>query len=78
MAEPRAYHTKGSKLERESQIPYNITYTKPKISHTKNISMKQNRLTVTYIRLVVAKVQRGREGKDWEFRNSKYKLLCIG
>ena len=24
MAEPRAYHTKGSKLERESQIPYNI------------------------------------------------------
>ena len=26
MDEPRDYHTKGSKLERERQIPYDITY----------------------------------------------------
>ena len=27
MDEPRDYHTKGSKSERERQIPYDITYT---------------------------------------------------
>ena len=26
MDEPRDYHTKGSKSERERQIPYDITY----------------------------------------------------
>ena len=42
---------------------------------TKKHIYEQNRLTDTYIRLVVAKGEKGRGGKDWELGNSKYKLL---
>ena len=51
---PRGYHAKWNKLDRERQIPYDLTYMW-------NLKQKSNRLTDTENKLVVTRRQ-GNEG----------------
>ena len=75
----RDYHTKQSKTERERPIPSDITYMwNLKIQYKSTYLQNKTRLTDIENRLVVAKGEGGKGGKEWEFRISRGKLLYIG
>ena len=61
------YHTKWSKSERERQIPYDVTYTW-NLKYDTNEPIHEIE-TDSHIedRLMIAKGQWGKGGKDWEF-----------
>ena len=67
------YHTKWSKLER--QTPYDITFMWNLKYGTNGHLQSRDRLTER--RLVVAKGEAGREGADWEFGGARCKLLHL-
>ena len=66
--EPRDYHVKWSEpVNRERQIPYDITYMWHLKYDTNKVIYSRNRFTVIENRLVFAQGERGRRGMDWEF-----------
>ena len=74
---PRDDHTKGSKSERERQVPYDITYAwYLKKWYKRTYLQNRNRLTDTENKLTVTKGERG-EGVNWELginrHTTKYK-----
>ena len=75
---PRDYQTKGSKSDRERQIPYDITYMW-NLKYDTNESIYQTEIDSQTIenRLVVSKA-RGEGGMAWESEISRYKLLYMG
>ena len=64
---PRGYHTKQSKSERESQVPYHL--------YNVDLSTNGNRLTGIENKPAVAM---GEGGKEPEFGVSRYKLVYTG
>ena len=71
MDEPGDHHTKQSKLERERQIPYGITYMWDLKYNTNKRIYKTESDPQIQVRLVVAK---GWGGKDWGFGISRCQL----
>ena len=59
MDEPRDYHTKWSKSERERQIPYDITYMWNLKYDTNELIYETNRLKDIENKLMVTKEERG-------------------
>ena len=68
---------KPSKSQKESQIPYEITYTWNLKYNTNKHIYKIEIYSDVENRFVVAKGEQGWEEKDWKFETSKYKLLYI-
>ena len=52
-------------------------YLECKIWHKRTYLRNRNRLTGIEDKLLVAKRKWGREGTDWDFGVSRYKLLCV-
>ena len=75
MDAPRDYHTK---LERERQIPYDITYMWNLKYDTNEPTYVRNRLSDIESRPVVAKGEGGGGRMDWEVGISRCKLLQTG
>ena len=73
----RDYRTKGSKSDREGQIPYDIACRWNLTYCTNDRSTNRNRLSDMEDRLVVAKEERGGSGMDGEFGANRCKLLYL-
>ena len=74
MDRPRDYHTKCSKLDRERQIPYDITYNLIFLMIQKNLSIKMETNT-QILKSNLPKKKLWRKGINWEDGVDTYTLL---
>ena len=76
MGEPRDYHTKRSKSERERQIPYDFTYMW-NLKYDRNELIYETEKDLQKLRtgLWLPRQRWVRGGMDWEFGISRCKLL---
>jgi len=63
------------KSERERQTPYYHLHVQSRLQDKSTYPQNRNRLTDIENRLMVAKGEGGRGGKEWEFGISRCKLL---